>query len=496
MSWRARASALAVAVGTGAAALAAGLPGVPPNDATICTTRPFSPAPQQRQVHCAWREGLADETHPPARHFDVVVLGGGVVGSSTAYHVAKAQLARGGDASVALLEKQACGSGATGLSAGTLWNGGAGHGDDTIAGLCHGTVGVLKEIEAMGFACDLRLPGSLTIATSPEEVSLLRGKYEAQRAAGFDVSYLGSPSAVAAAEPALGPEVRAAILTPGSGHVDPGKTAGALAEAAASLGAVVREGAEVVSVARLPVDADAPSRDAEPPLGGGARPRFEVATATGEVYHANTVVLAAGTGIQGLAMGLGVRAPAITPVKGHIWTTREPPGTLRHVIFTVFGPVAWAKDPGRRDKEGIPAFCTDNYRIAHTYGRQAVDGTLLFGWGREPCQRGDLATHPTAVAQGYAAVARFLPLLRGRRRQGEWAGIMPFSADGKPIVGPLGDLPGLWIAGGFGPHGIMEGPMAAKWLAYRIVGVTDASVKALPPHTAAALHPDRFVAGA
>ena len=44
---------------------------------------------------------------------------------------------------------------------------------------------------------------------------------------------------------------------------------------------------------------------------------------------------------------------------------------------------------------------------------------------------------------------------------------MPFSMDGLPIVGDLSSLgfPRVWIAGGFGPHGIMEGPGAMSYLA-------------------------------
>ena len=45
---------------------------------------------------------------------------------------------------------------------------------------------------------------------------------------------------------------------------------------------------------------------------------------------------------------------------------------------------------------------------------------------------------------------------------GAWTGIMPFSRDGRPIVGQLAPsrAPGIWLSMGFGPHGIMEGPAA------------------------------------
>jgi len=453
------------------------------------------------------------------------VLGGGIVGGSIAYHVAKAQralAAAGGDmiaadavhgaaggagagVSVTLLEGQTCGSGASGLSAGTLWDGGPGalHNGDVIASLCHGTVSILREIEALGFDCALRLPGSLTIATTDAEETFLRAKYEGQARAGLAVAYLATNAEVRALEPALGPAVRAAILTPGSGHVSPGIAAAAFGEAAASLGAMVHEGSRVVALARVPCsthgEAAAPRRNGQ----GAPRPsnlppaRYAATTAAGDVYLASSVVLAAGTGIPALARSLGVAdVPAITPVKGQIWAVAQPANTLRHVVFTVSGPAAWGKDSGRRDDKGIPAFCTDGYRVRHTYGRQCVDGTLLFGWGREPCREGDYTVDEAAVQAGYDFVGGFLPLLTTTRRDGAWAGVMPFSADGQPIVGSLGaEGKGLWVAGGFGPHGIMEGPMAGKWLAYRVVGHADAQTKALPAATEGALHPRRFGPG-
>ena len=51
------------------------------------------------------------------------------------------------------------------------------------------------------------------------------------------------------------------------------------------------------------------------------------------------------------------------------------------------------------------------------------------------------------------------------------AGLMPFSIDGTPIVGELSETgyPGLWLATGFGPEGIMEGPAAGRWVGEQVV---------------------------
>ena len=48
---------------------------------------------------------------------------------------------------------------------------------------------------------------------------------------------------------------------------------------------------------------------------------------------------------------------------------------------------------------------------------------------------------------------------------------MPFSLDGIPIVGELGEAgyPGFWLATGFGPHGMMEGPAAGRLVGEAVV---------------------------
>jgi len=62
---------------------------------------------------------------------------------------------------------------------------------------------------------------------------------------------------------------------------------------------------------------------------------------------------------------------------------------------------------------------------------------------------------------------------------GAWSGLMPFSKDGGALVGSLGPIcgcgskRGLWVAAGFGPHGIMEGPGAMKLLISAVISAVD-----------------------
>ena len=67
-----------------------------------------------------------------------------------------------------------------------------------------------------------------------------------------------------------------------------------------------------------------------------------------------------------------------------------------------------------------------------------------------------------------------------------WAGLIPFSLDGKPIIGKIPRLANLYVVGGLGPSGFARGPMAGKLLA-------DYIHTGHMPHVLAAADPARCV---
>ena len=132
----------------------------------------------------------------------------------------------------------------------------------------------------------------------------------------------------------------------------------------------------------------------------------------------------------------------------------------------------------RDDAHGIPSDVTHDHtgvrRVRHCYGRQRVDGCIIFGGDRVTTVGDDYSVDPVALRHNAEHVYEFVPKLRSHGLHGEWAGLMPFSKDGRPLVGelaPLG-LQDLWVACGFGSNGVMSGPHAG-----RLVG--EASVASL-----------------
>jgi glycine/D-amino acid oxidase-like deaminating enzyme len=279
---------------------------------------------------------------------------------------------------------------------------------------------------------------------------------------GHDVEYLSGHDAVAAVEPALtGGDLLAALHSRCSGHVNAAAATKSLADSAAALGAAVVVGSTAVSIEKL----DAPARSA-----GNHQYKYRVRTQEGAVHDCKALIIAAGAWARPLGRTLGVDIP-VTPVKGQIWSTAEaPPGTLRKVIFAYEKAETLSRIPSRMrdDTHGIPSDVTHDHtgtrRVRHCYGRQRVDGCVIFGGDRVTTTADDYTVDKTALQHNAEHVYEFAPRLRPLGLHGEWAGLMPFSKDGRPMVGELAALgfEQLWVAVGFGSNGVMSGPHAGK----------------------------------
>ena len=153
----------------------------------------------------------------------------------------------------------------------------------------------------------------------------------------------------------------------------------------------------------------------------------------------------------------------VVPVKGQIWATEEAPrGTLRRVLYTFASHHRWALRGGdmRDDAAGLPCRVTHDATgarcVDHGYARQCTDGRVIFGGDRVACDGRDYSASDEATAHSRSMWAGIVPrLVRGERApacDGAWAGIMPFSMDGKPLVGSCAAVghPRVWMLAGFG----------------------------------------------
>ena len=128
---------------------------------------------------------------------DVLVIGGGIVGSAVACYITKA-----GVRNVTLLERGTLGCEASGLSAGTIWNAGEPspvRAEDAALFLRARSATLLEELGG----CEFNRCGALDVAATAAEAKLLRADFEQQRRQGLAVEWLGDQDAIVALEPAL-----------------------------------------------------------------------------------------------------------------------------------------------------------------------------------------------------------------------------------------------------------------------------------------------------
>jgi dimethylglycine dehydrogenase len=165
-------------------------------------------------------------------HARAVVIGGGVVGCSVLYH-----LARAGWSDVVLIERSE-------LTSGSSWHAAGGfhtlNGDPNVAKLQAYTVQLYKEIEELsGQSCGLHLTGGVMMADSPERMDFLRMAHATGRYLGMETELI-TPSEAKVMFPLMDEtNFIGALWDPVEGHLDPSGTTYAYAKAAQKLGAEI-----------------------------------------------------------------------------------------------------------------------------------------------------------------------------------------------------------------------------------------------------------------
>lgn len=179
------------------------------------------------------------------RTYRAVVIGGGVVGCSVLYHLAKA-----GWKDILLIERSE-------LTSGSSWHAAGGfhtlNGDPNVARLQAYTVSLYKELEELsGQSCGLHLTGGVMMADSPERMNFLRMTHARGRALGMETELI-TPSEAKAMFPLMDEtNFVGALWDPVEGHLDPSGTTHAYAKAAKILGAQIELRNPVKDITQTP----------------------------------------------------------------------------------------------------------------------------------------------------------------------------------------------------------------------------------------------------
>lgn len=370
-----------------------------------------------------------------AQTFDVVVIGAGAIGCTTAYYLREEGL------SVCLLDKGPAGREASWASAGMIQPYGSSKSEawPTRAALLSRKL--YDELEPklfeetgkrIGYGGD----GGLIVGFEDRDVAQLEAIVKSQEGDDAPAQFLAREEAKKR-EPGLPDQVTAAALLPGHRYLDARTFTAVIAEAARKKGVVVRENTAATGL-----------------VWSGKK-------VTG--VQAGTEKIAAGTVINSCGAWAGkidAQVPMrIAPVHGQILSIDGPKGGLRHNI----------------QKLGAGGYVTPR-----------ADGRVLAGATSEDFDYEKKVT-PNGLRSLAALIREVMPHLADHRVLDSWSGLRPGSPDGLPLVGPDPRIDGgyFWAAG-HGGYGMMQNPATAKV-------VTDLVLKRAPRLPLDKVDPARLV---
>ncbi len=358
-----------------------------------------------------------------------LIIGGGIIGCSTAYH-----LARNGEKDVVLLEKASLTEGATWHAAGLV---GQLRSSRNTTRMLKRSVAMYDRLEEeTGMAFDWKKVGSLRLAATKERL------LEAQRLTTMAKSFDLEMEMITAREAKeLFPYIddaglQGAAFIPSDGHVDPASLCQAIAAGARKHGAQIRQGVKVL--------------DFEIKDGRITR----VMTSEGD-YEAETVVMAAGMWSRELGAKLGIHVPACAVEHQYIVTEPLPNEELVKGLPTL------------RDPERLVYYKPD------AGGRLVIggyeEGTLPFGDNGIPGEfvRQLLPDNLDRFGPLAELAAQVTPVLNEVGIRSVINGPIPYSADGDFVLGWAPGFDNLMMATGF-LYGIAAGggagEMIAEWI--------------------------------
>jgi sarcosine oxidase, subunit beta len=349
---------------------------------------------------------------------DVVIIGGGIMGASTAYHLAK----RGCTNVVVLEASEMFGLGSTGLNAGGIRYQFATAVNIELSKL---SIEMMERFPSeMDQELGIKRCGYLFMLDSEPDLEQFRRNVALQNAHGVP-SRIVSPQEIAA----LAPEVELTGIIGGSwcprdGLVDPHGLLQGYVSNARRLGATLLTGMSATAVE----------------TSGG---RVQRVTTNAGTIDTPAVVIAAGPWSGQVGTMAGIDLP-IQPIRRQIAVTAPIPGLRPDFPFVI------------------------DFSRSLYFHREGTG--ILTGMSN----RDEPAGFDTSVDESWRlhhlenAMER-LPLLGDADIAAEWAGLYEVTPDDQPILGSLPQVDGLFACAGFSGHGLMHGPAAGLVLAEEIL---------------------------
>jgi sarcosine oxidase subunit beta len=341
---------------------------------------------------------------------EVVIIGGGVIGTSIAFHLAEA-----GVRDVLLLERNHLGSGSTSKAAGGVR---ANFSDELNIALGARSMEAFARFgQRPGQEIDLHRVGYLFLLSSAEQVELFERSTRLQNAAGQPTRMIDVAEAVRLAPIISTDGLTAACFSPNDGHCTPESVVLGYARAARQLGARLVTGCEVLAI-------DAFGND------------IRAVRTSGGVVETATVICAAGAWSGPVGAMAGVDLP-VSPLRRQIVVTDTIPGLPPDLPMTI------------------------DFSSTFYFHREGPG--LLVGLSDPEEEPGFLLHRSDAwLPRLTAAMEQRAPSLLDAGLTGGWAGLYENTPDHNALIGEADGISRFLYATGFSGHGFLQGPAVGE----------------------------------
>jgi sarcosine oxidase subunit beta len=349
---------------------------------------------------------------------DVVIVGGGVIGTAIAFHLAEA-----GVTDIVLVERSALGSGSTCKAAGGVR---AQFSDSVNIALGARSLEAFARFgQRPGQEIDLQRVGYLFLLSTPDQVQTFEASVRLQNHMGIPSRIL-EPAEAARLSPLISLDgLLAAAYSPDDGHCTPESVVLGYASAARRLGARLVTGCDVVGIEST----------------GGA---ISSVLTTGGTIATSTVICAAGAWSAAVAQMAGTQLPVV-PYR-------------RQILFTEPAP-------------GLPARLPMTIDFATTFYFHAEGAGLLLGMSDPDEEPGfDLSMSDAWLPRLTEAMALRAPSLLDLGITGGWAGLYEVTPDHNALIGETPGLGRFLYATGFSGHGFLQAPAVGEVVRDLVLG--------------------------
>ena len=342
---------------------------------------------------------------------EVVIIGGGIIGCASAYYLAKK------GCSVIVLEgSDYIGNGGSSRNGGGVRQ--SGRDPRELPMVMWGIKNIWPTLsEELGVDVEYTQKGNLRLGKTEAHLKILQGLTDKAKACGLDVRMIDGDD-VRQINPYLSEEVIGASWCPTDGHANPLTATLGYYKKARELGVRFISGEQVEKILKIK---------------GNAR---KVITSN-NVYEGEKILVAAGYESRKITESVGIDIP-MQPLKMECLVTEAQPYMFDQMLGTA---------------------------EADFYGHQSKHGSFVFGGstGLEAYNKdnGKLISTSLGASCTCRGIMKYFPALSDAKIVRAWTGYIDECADKIPVISPVEEVPGLYLACGFTGHGFGIAPGAA-----------------------------------